>query len=134
MERFKSPVVLLSLGILILTLISISASWVLKTSSTPATISREVLDKEVLDKQALRNSIRKSFSAKEQKGIFAYLDLSLAESKPLPSYQYLQKSFDKMLASYKKGPGQEKKLAMDKLQAYAASLPNYSANDFAIPK
>lgn len=127
MERFKSPAVLLSLGILILTLVSIPAVWVLKTAGSP-------IPREVLDKQALRNSIRKAFGAKEQKSIFAYLDLSLAESKPLPSYQYLQKSFDKMLASYKKGPSQEKKLAMDKLQAYAVSLPNYSANDFAIPK
>lgn len=127
MERFKSSVVLLSIGVLILTILSIAATRVLDTTVQP---SQQVF----LDKQALRNSIRKAFSAKEQKGIFAYLDLSLAESKSLPSYQYLQKSFAKMLASYKKGPSQEKKLAMDKLQAYASSLPNYSANDFVILK
>lgn len=135
MERFRSPVVLLSVGILIVTIISLTALALMKT--TPNSSSSVASSKPVQvtpDKTLLRNTIKSAFNSKDGAGILAYLDLAFEQKQLLQRYDYLKKTFEKMTASYNSVKAPEKKLAMGKLKVYASNLPNYKESDFVIPK
>lgn len=131
MERFRSPVVKLSVSVLILTIVSLA---VIKLTSTPSPVA---VSKPVLvapDKSLLRNNIKSAFNSKDERGILAYLDLALEQKQPGQSYLYIKKTFEKMTASYYSAKAPEKKLAMTKLKTYISSLPDYKESDFIIPK
>lgn len=132
MERFKSPVVLIAIAVLVLVAIFIGTIGILKT--TQSSIKPAPTVQSSPDKQVLRNNIQSAFNSKDGKGILAYLDLAFEQKQPLQSYDYLKKTFDKMTASYNSVKGAEKKIAMGKLKVYASNLPNYKASDFVIPK
>lgn len=135
MERFKSKVVLLSLGVLVLTFILVAVLVVTKTKkpqTTPVLSSKPA--QAITQEQALRKIIKASFDTDEEKGILAYFDLGLAEKSPEQSYLYLKKAFNKMSISYQSLKSPEKKLALSKLRAYVSTLPNYKETDFIVPK
>lgn len=132
MERFRSPVVLLAVGVLILTAILTVTAGVLKTtqfSAKPAPITQSSPVSQVL-----RDNIKSAFSSKDGKGILAYLDLAFEQKQPVQSYLYIKKAFDKMTASYNSAKAPEKKLAMGKLKTYVSSFPDYQESDFVVPK
>lgn len=133
MDRFKSPIILLSLSILVFSVVLSTASVVMKApSQPPRAASKAALS--VPGKTVLRNSVKSAFPSKEEIGILAYLDLSFSQEKPLQSYLYIKKAFDKMKSSYKLAKTSDKKLAMNQLKSYADTLPNYKESDFVIPK
>lgn len=139
MQRFKSPVVILAIGVLILTIIASAVLAVTKITSNPFSTapSNTASSKSVSvtqDKALLRSTIKSAFNSKDGAGILAYLDLAFEQKQPLQSYDYLKKTFDKMTASYNSVKAPEKKIAMGKLKVYASNLPEYKESDFAIPK
>ncbi len=132
MQRFQNPVVLFCVGILVLTVLSLAVLAVMKTAKTAplAAKSAQAASPQTL----LRNTIKSAFNSKDGSGILAYLDLAFEQKQPLQRYDYLKKTFEKMIASYNIVKAPEKKLAMGKLKVYASNLPNYKESDFVIPK